>query len=164
MKLIPLSGKRGMGKFVQVDDEDYERVKQFKWYCDRDYAMRKPYIKGSGRKNQKCELIQMHRFIMGLTDSKIHIDHKDGNRLNNQRANLRFANQAQNAKNQKTRKNNTSGFKGVSWNKRDKKWEAYIKFNYKRIYLGYFKTKEVAALAYDKKAKELFGEFSRLNF
>ena len=60
--------------------------------------------------------------------------------------------------------NNTSGFKGVSWNKQNKKWMAYIKKRNKWFYLGCFENKEWAAKVRDEKAKKLHGDFSRLNF
>lgn len=89
------------------------------------------------------------------------IDHIDGNGLNNDIENLRAANHGQNQHNKGTQKNNTSGFKGVSWHKRDKKWQAFIKFDGKKRYLGSFDTPEAAHEAYKAAATKLHKEFAR---
>jgi hypothetical protein len=89
------------------------------------------------------------------------IDHKDLNRSNNQWSNLRCADQSKNMANQKICPRNTSGFKGVSWNKEKKKWQAYIKVNKKRKALGYFSCPELAHNAYCSAAQKYFGEFAR---
>lgn len=91
------------------------------------------------------------------------IDHINGDKSDNRFENLRLSNQSQNSANSRTPKNNTSGFKGVCWHKKAKKWAARIKVNRQEIYLGLFKTKEEAAEAYNKAALEHFGEFARLN-
>jgi hypothetical protein len=91
------------------------------------------------------------------------IDHIDGNRANNAIANLRLCNQSQNNANTKKRVTNTSGFKGVSWHRRYRKWTASIKLSGKQTHLGYFTDKEVAAAAYASALVKNFGEFARLN-
>jgi hypothetical protein len=100
------------------------------------------------------------------------VDHIDNNKLNNQKSNLRLATHHQNQFNSNLQRNNTSGYIGVVYHKNYKKnkiskmshWHARIKFNSKHISLGYYQTPEEAAKAYDKKAKELFGEFAKTNF
>ena len=87
------------------------------------------------------------------------LDHADGNPSNNRISNLRPATQSQNNGNARKRSDNTSGKKGVSWHKRDKKWQSRIKHNGRQIYLGYFETAKAAHAAYCEKARELFGEF-----
>jgi hypothetical protein len=106
----------------------------------------------------------MHRVIaarMGLDLSEI-IDHMDGNGLNNSRSNLRAATNAQNLQNRGKQKNNTSGIKGVSWDKARSKWAAEIRSQGKRYHLGRFDTKEEAAEAYRKAAKKLHKEFAKI--
>jgi len=81
----------------------------------------------------------MHRFIMGVTDSKIQVDHKDRNAtLDNREENLRIATHAQNQRNVGPNVRNRSGFKGVSWDKAAGKWRTRIQFNGKQIHLGLF--------------------------
>ena len=87
------------------------------------------------------------------------IDHIDGNRLNNSISNLRVCSSRENNLN-KTRKSNTkSGRKGVSWYKRDSKWEVRIKHKNKNLHLGLFDDIDEASKVYEEKAKELHGEF-----
>ena len=93
------------------------------------------------------------------------IDHKDGNPSNNNPSNLRYSTHSQNMQNQRKQNRITSSkYKGVSWSKQHSKWKSYIKHNGKLIYLGYSKTEFEAAKKYDRKARELFGEFSKCNF
>lgn len=101
----------------------------------------------------------MHRQIMN-SPTGLEVDHRDRDRLNNQRSNLRLATRSQNATNKSIQSNNTSGYRGVYWLKRDKKWLARVGINGKFINAGLFKDKRQAALAYNKKAIELFGEFA----
>ncbi len=104
----------------------------------------------------------MHRMIMGEPKGMF-VDHIDGNSQNNRRSNLRICTPAQNLQNQRP-KGGTSRYKGVYFHKKDNKWMAKIGFNGKNTYLGLFEDEILAARAYDKKAKELFGEFAYLNF
>lgn len=91
---------------------------------------------------------------------KDQIDHKDRNGTNNRWNNIRDATNAENQRNTKISKNNKSGFLGVSWNKKWRKWTATIGFNRKDCHLGYFETKEEAAAAYAEARKKYFGEFA----
>jgi hypothetical protein len=87
------------------------------------------------------------------------IDHFDGNQDNNSPENLRLATPTQNQGNLKRRKNNSSGFRGVSYHKITGKWKAQLYTKYKFYYLGLYDTPEEASEAYLKKAKEYFGEY-----
>ena len=91
-------------------------------------------------------------------------DHINGDGLDNRKQNLRTCTHTENMRNRGKSKNNTSGFKGVSWHKRGKTWDAKIAHNKKLMHIGSFKDKEVAAKAYDRKAIELHGKFAKLNF
>jgi len=93
-----------------------------------------------------------------------HIDHADGDGCNNKITNLRLATITQNMQNTKKRLLCSSKFKGVSWSKSVRKWHGYVTYNKKRVHLGYFDTEEDAALAYDRAAKQLFGDYAKLNF
>lgn len=89
------------------------------------------------------------------------IDHIDGDPQNNRLTNLREATVSQNQANARRRANNTSGFKGVNFHKRGRKWQARIRVNGKSLYLGFFDSREAAHAAYVAAARELFGEFAR---
>ena len=91
------------------------------------------------------------------------IDHIDNNPLNNKIENLRKVTMSQNIMNSRLNKNSSSQYKGVSWDKSTNKWLAQIRINNKQIHLGRFKSETDAAIAYNEKAKELFGEYSYLN-
>ncbi len=92
------------------------------------------------------------------------VDHKDRDIFNNKRGNLRSATRSQQKANGNIYKNNTSGYKGVSFDYRRQKYRSRISVNKIEIYLGTFDDPENAAKAYDKAAKEYFGEFASLNF
>lgn len=91
------------------------------------------------------------------------IDHIDGNKLNNAISNLREATQQQNLCNQSKPKHNTSGYKGVTWNKQMSKWQAQIKNNKKLVYLGLYHDKWNAAVAYNEAAVKYHGPYAKLN-
>jgi len=105
----------------------------------------------------------MHREIMNAPKG-LDVDHIDGNGLNNRKSNLRLCTHAENVHNSRPMRNGSSKYKGVCWHKTYKKWYSSIGKTGKRFYLGRFDNEIDAALAYDKKAKELFGEFAYLNF
>ena len=111
----------------------------------------------------------LHRFIIenmyGTSSIKNRqIDHINGNKLDNRIENLRICTQAENNRNRTKSSRNRSGFKGVSWDKLLNKWRAQITYNYETVYIDSFEDKVAAAIAYDNKAKELFGEFANTNF
>jgi hypothetical protein len=143
------------GKKAVVDDEDYEVLNKHTWHYSGGYAVR--LIKKSGGKS-----ILMHREIMNTPDG-METDHIDHNGLNNCKNNLRICNQHQNQANSKLRIDNTSGFKGVNFKKSQKSWQANIKCNGKKIFIGSFLTPGEASFAYEKTALELFGEFANIN-
>lgn len=155
MKEIKLS----QGKVSLVDDEDYEYLNQFKWFADKH---RNTYY--AGRQESRHLGLQRTKLMHCVIMNHKGIDHIDGNGLNNQKSNLRKCTNSQNAMNRTQIKGTSSKYKGVSFHKRDKKWYSYIKKDQKLINLGSFTNEVDAAKAYDKKAIELFGEFSRLNF
>jgi hypothetical protein len=160
MKKIQLT----QGQFALVDDEDYERLSKVRWHAWWTHHTQSFYARrNSPRVNGKRHLILMHREIMGEPDGVV-VDHVNHNTLDNRRENLRACSHSENNHNQRKRCDNSSGFKGVSWNKRQKKWRAYIKINGKQQHLGYYTSEIEAAAAYDAAAAELHGDFALTNF
>lgn len=151
------------GKVTLVDDEGFEWLSQYHWYAHFDgknwYAAR--YLP---RNNGKHQTSLMHREIMDAPKGMT-VDHKDGNGLNNQKCNLRICLNSQNVMNRKRTSNRVvSQFKGISWNKRHKKWRARIGIGGKVKYLGCYESEEEAARAYGAAAKIYHGEYARPNF
>lgn len=148
------------GGVCLVDDEDFEYLNSFKWGR---------MLKGDYAKKWRCkrlvdksssDVVLMHRLIMGVTDKR-NVDHVDGNRLNNQKYNLRICSYMENSRNQKVRKNNMTGYKGVMLERG--RWRARIRYGGKNLHLGVFETAKEAAEAYNKAATSLFKGFARLN-
>jgi hypothetical protein len=150
MREIPLT----RGHIAIVDDEDFFPLLKWKWHSDGRYARRADY--------PNRNLIWMHRHIL-LAPSVLDVDHINGNGFDNRRANIRACLPSENTKNRKISKNNKSGYKGVIWSKKGTAWSASIGVNNKRLHLGYYQTKEEAAMAYNNAAKILHGEFAKLN-
>lgn len=151
MKLIPLT----LGQFAMVDDADYGVLVNWKWNCvpGRYTKYARAFINGKNT--------MMHRYILGVNDEKILVDHKDHNGLNNQRYNIRPCTPSQNVRNTKPR--GTSKYMGVS--KMSKGWRAVINVGPgKKCYLGYFMNEIDAARAYDKKLLEVDPDFGYFNF
>ncbi len=143
------------GKVALVDDEDFDLVNRYQWRFDSGYAKTGQY-KDNTRHN-------MAELIKGVLPKGVIWDHIDTNKLNNQKLNLRESTQQQNGLNRGLNKNSTSKMKGVFLCSSTGKWRAQITPNGKKISLGRFTSLEEAALAYNKKAKELFGEFAYQN-
>ena len=158
MTEIPLTKK-----YVAIIDlEDFERVSQYKWYAAKWKG--NVYAKANIRNNDGVKKpVRMHRFLLGVTDPNIKVDHRDRNSLNNQKSNLRICTQAENTRNRGMDRRNVTGYKGPVWDKTNNRWSVCITFNYKTIRIGRYDTLEEAARAYNVKAKELFGEFAVLN-
>lgn len=146
------------GKFALVDDEDYEFLNQYKWYCD-PYGYAARMVRQNGRR----AVTLMQRYVLCPLPGVV-LDHINGNRLDNRRCNLRMCQKADNNKNRRVNKANTSSrYKGVTWREHAHAWKAYIKIDRKQIHLGYFKDEREAGKAYNEAAKQLFGEFACLN-
>lgn len=152
------------GLVTIIDAEDFEFVSQWKWFASRggntDYAHRKQRIDGT----HKQKTISLHRAIISAPDG-MHVDHINHNGLDNRRENLRLCTPAENRWNSKRQKGSSSDFKGVGKfnDGRAKSWAATIGAGNK-IYRRCFATELEAALWYDEMAKELHGEFAKLNF
>ncbi len=147
------------GMIALVDDDTAPEILAMKWYAAKrgrtHYAM-------SYSPSDHGRTLLLHRVILGVPVG-VHVDHIDGDGLNNQTSNLRVCTQSENNRNARKSLNRSSRFKGVSWHKRGAKWRAYVKLNYKYKHLGCFASEIDAALAYDRAAIELFGVFAKTN-
>jgi hypothetical protein len=158
-RIIPLT----RGQNTLIDTIDYHWLKQWNWFAHWDVTTHSFYAVRSKHKGKSIVQISMSREILQCEPTD-QADHRNHDTLDNRRGNLRKATNAQNGRNQKIERNNTSGYIGVCWYKKYKKWMAQIGHQGIRINLGYFKTKQEAAHARDDVAKKLHGEFAVLNF
>jgi hypothetical protein len=151
---IPLT----KGYEAVIDAADVHLVSGCNWYANTDghtvYAQRGAYADGVQKTTR------LHRVLMSVDDGLL-VDHRDGDGLNNRRSNLRVATRAQNNRNQRLVVRNSSGFKGVSWDKHERKWQAQIRMNNKTHNLGRYRTPEDAHAAYCEASTRLHGEFAR---
>lgn len=145
------------GKTAIVDDEDYERVNRHGWVVS---GKRTLYAHATiGGKS-----VYMHRLILAAPQGA-HVDHINGNTLDNRKENLRVCTRSQNSANSRKYRLQaaTSKYKGVSFYTRYNKWVASIKAQGKQHFLGYFSEEKEAAIAYNRAALNLHGQFARLN-
>ena len=154
MKRIKLT----QGRYAIVDDGDYEWLSQFQWYFHQGYARRD--VKNS--KTGKTKTVFLHRVVNNTPDG-MDTDHINQNKLDNRKENLRSCTMSQNLSNRTKQKNNTSGYKGVTWHKLGGKWQAQIRIKSKFKYLGYFSNIHDAVQAYNIAAQDKFGEFAFIN-
>lgn len=150
------------GQFVCIiDDEDYPLIS--KYHLTITKRKKNIYVMCACKNEYKL----LHRVLLNMKERKQVIDHINGNGLDNRKDNLRICTQGRNVQNQQinARKTDTSSskYKGVCFDKRRKKWAAYITVNYKHKYLGRFETELEAAYSYNNAAIEYFGEFSKIN-
>jgi hypothetical protein len=153
MKEIPLT----KGRVALVDDADFEMLNKYKWFAEsrnRTFYARRTVTIGIG----KYKNVSMHRVIM-QTPVGVETDHSDGDGLNNQRWNLRFCTRSKNNMNRSKGKNNTSGYKGVSWFGLAQKWRSTINVEGRQIHLGLFLKKEEAYKSYCEASKKYHGEY-----
>ena len=152
--LLPLR----LNKFAQFDSEDLELVRQSLWRLQVTKYPEKFYVVSGAHPR----IILLHRVLTEAPKNK-YIDHANGDGLDNSRKNIRVCTPSQNGMNREGY--GSSSFKGVYKSNGGKdRWKASIQHKNKQYHLGCFGSKEAAALAYDERAKELFGKFALLNF
>lgn len=185
--------KRRDKEYVFIFDDEFQDIvdELGKWYASqpmegkggkRVYAEKRltesqlkilnNYYREKGIQETQTTTLMLHRLVMGVTNPKVLVDHVDtSNTLDNRKSNLRLVTHIENAQNRKTRRDSSTGYKGVYRvvQKRKSKdnyhiYLAYIGIDGKHIRLGYYKTAEEAARARDKASKEYFGEYAVLNF
>lgn len=150
MKYIDLT--RGLQAII--DDQDYDRVSALKWCAVECYigAFYAATHRGKAR-------VYMHRFVLGVGDGG-EVDHINRNKLDNRKENLRLVTRSQNIMNYPRRKDNTSGHKGVHYDKATGKWMAYISVNSRHKALGRFLTFGEAVAARLHAIEELYGQYA----
>ena len=139
MKRIPLT----RGKYAIVDDEDYEKVSKYKWYCAKVVRVNDEPVYYAVKSIWKKGKLRMHRLIMKPTGNKV-VDHINGDGLDNRKSNLRLCLNNENLMNRHTKPRSNSGKTGVSFNSRNQKWQAQIGYQGKVWHLGWFSNKEDA--------------------
>ena len=152
------------GIVAQVDDADFSWLNQWKWHSQvyrRSHSTSIYACRNVLRPNGQYGTMGMHRQILGLDfgDPRF-ADHINHDTLDNRRTNLRIATREENMRNRKTNKNNTTGFKGVSFHPKVGRYRAGIRLKGKLVYLGWADTPEAAHAIYCAAAKEHFGEFA----
>jgi hypothetical protein len=143
------------GLKTKVNTEDYNKYKNFSWtFCGSGMPSVKGWYKGKKE--------YLHRLITNCPKEYV-VDHINRDTLDNRKCNLRICTHKDNMRN-RISKTGTSKYKGVNWDKNRKKWAVYIRYNNRTYNLGRYENEKEAGRVYDKKAKEFFGEFAKLNF
>ena len=147
--------KLTQGKYAIVDDEDYINLSKYNWVFNNGYAVGAIRVGEYGYK--KGGLVMMHRQILSAPEN-MEVDHRNHDRIDNRKENLRVCTRQENMMNKGTR--NGRKFKGISFHKISGKWSVVFLGKW----IGYFDTPEKAAREYDKHAKEHYKDFASLNF
>lgn len=157
MKKIKLT----KGFVALVDDEDFEYLNQWKWLMGDMYAARTIMkVKADGSKLKTTQL--MHKLLIDVPNG-MYVDHINQNKLDNRKSNLRVCTFSENQRNRGKQLNNKTGYKGVSYKTKNKKFVAQIKVEKKQIHIGLFNCPVEAAKAYNQAAIKLHGKFAQLN-
>lgn len=150
---IPLTN----GRVAIVDAADAPALLAYSWQC-----VRRGKVFYAKRGEDGRVVVYMHRQILGVTGAVL-VDHRSRDGLDNRRKNLRVANRSKNGANSAIKSTNTSGLKGVHFDKSRGLWRAEITVDGKNIFLGRFASKDAAATTYDEAALKAWGEFALTN-
>lgn len=159
--VIEINSLKNLNLKCTIDTEDYEKIKSLNWWSKK--SGRNHYVYTHDRKTRKS--IFLHRLIMNA-DGEFIVDHITGDTLDNRKENLRICKQFENVRNQQVHFDKKIPYKGViNLGPRFtiRPYLARITIDYKTFYLGYYKTAEEAALAYNEAAVRYHGKFARLN-
>lgn len=166
MIIVPLT----QGYVMWASDQDADLATRFKRHAVKWTRARGVYASRNEVKDGKRRPVTFYREVLGASPGE-EVDHKNGVNppgllvVDNRRENLRLCSHHKNTCGFKSpRIGTTSKYRGVSWHKASRKWEAGILVNYKKIYLGVFGVEEDAAHAYDDAALQHFGDFAQPNF
>lgn len=157
-----------------IDTEDWDKVREYRWSIRGDYYVSAViphpdgswhyYIReGKEARRRRRTTLSLHHLILGKPQKGMVVDHINHNGLDNRKENLRFATFTQNQQNSRSQVGSSSKYKGVHWNTQTGRWKALLHVGAECIHLGYFTCEHQAALAYNKKAIELHGEYANLN-
>ena len=160
---MPIVLANGRG-YAWVDPCDHITLSEISWSLLLPHGKTSKTFYAVGRLKGQRDKILLHRLIAAFMGMDGHIDHRDGDGLNNTRSNLRKATRSQNQFNRRMQSNNKSGFIGVNRTDSKSSWGASIKINKVHTPLGSFRSAESAARVRDMWAKEAYGEFAALNF
>ena len=150
---IPLT----KGRVTLVDDDLYPVLSRFHWSVDGSgYAQR------AVKTDRGWRPIRMHRDILGLVGSEMG-DHRNLNKLDNRRENLRRCDARGNVRSRGLNCNNKTGYKGVHFNAARNCYQTYITVDYHHVYLGRYGTAKEGAEAYNEAARKYHGEFAKQN-
>jgi hypothetical protein len=161
---ITLGGEKYPGLFALVDASDAELAMTQRWHATVTGGKMRPMMYVMGRERGTGRCLYLHRYLLGVTDRKQHVDHINHDALDNRRENLRIVTPSQNLQNKRPNLNAKSRFKGASWNGQAGKWLAQISVEGRGLYLGLFDTDVDAAIAYDAAARKHFKDYACLNF
>jgi HNH endonuclease len=149
-KSIPLYNRAGRKLYSLVDKTDFERLNQFRWRKNaKGYAIRSFVV------NDQEIVIALHRNLMQPMPPGYVVDHRDHDKLNNTRANLRLLTPSENLVNRRLFCNSSTGFKGVTF--QHGKWHTRVERDEQVIHLGFHADLKTAALVYDCGVMLLFG-------
>jgi hypothetical protein len=153
---IPLT----MGYIAVIDAADVPLVEGRNWCADR--RIKQVYATGTILQGGRYRSVRLHRFLLGLGgDQTVMVDHRDGDGLNNRRANLRVCTNSENGMNRGAQQNSASGIKGVWWDSKRGKWIAEVHVAGVRKFCSSFETLEAASSAYAEAAAQFHGQFAR---
>lgn len=143
---------------ILLDEEDKYLLKKYT-FCDdgKGYPITN-LLKIDGKRTS----IRLHQLILPRIEG-LEIDHINRIKTDNRRCNLRHVTHSQNNLNKLTQCNNTSGYRGIYWQKKAKKWHAQIMVSGRQIYLGIFSDKQEAITAYSETQKQLHGNFAPIS-
>lgn len=146
--------KDGVNLETLIDTEDLGLVKQaVAWYAKHDKTINGYYVLGCFKTETGYRTTSLHRYLLRAPKNRL-VDHVNLDTLKNTRENLRLVTKGQSNQNQGRRKDNTSGFKGVSWVKHSCKYRARVQVDGKLIHLGMFEDpKEAAKVAAEARSK-----------
>lgn len=140
---IEITSKTYGIKKCYIDKEDIEKVQECKWSLKKNKRIKVEnvfYVRGDFKINGIWKQFYLHRYLLE-PEKGLHIDHIDGDPLNNRRSNLRAVTNQENHFNRKA-------VKGYCWDKRRRKYKSKIRVGANIIYLGYFTTEQEAKAAY----------------